>query len=243
MTIPNTSRRSTEHEVMDDFDLQGPELQSTLRDIDRINKWLGGNRLTLKGIAELLKDQPTDRPVQITDVGCGNGSMLREVARWGRSKGYKFHLKGIDANLHAIEIARTLSASLPEITYSTTNIFSQEFEEQQTDIFLCTLTLHHFKDEQIRKILKRLCRNSRMGIVINDLHRSRLAYFLFQAFCGIFIRNEIARKDGLISILRGFKKKDLRKLAALIPSHQQEIRWKWAFRYRWIIKKSISHEC
>ena len=233
----DTTKRTDQDEIMDDFELQGPKLEKTLEDLDNINKWLGGNKITLQGIKKLLKGQPKSGIIQIADIGCGNGAILREIAKWGRSKNYRFQLIGIDANPHTIEIAEKLSAYYSEIQYSTLNIFSDEYIKREFNIVLCTLTLHHFKNQEIIGILNNFYKQAKTGIVINDLHRSRMAYLLFQAFCRVFINNEIARKDGLTSILRGFKKKDLQSLASNIPAKNQEIRWKWAFRYQWIIKK------
>ena len=233
----DTTKRTNEAEIMDDFELQGPDLEKTLGELDNINKWLGGNKITLQGIKKLLKGQSKTGIIQIADIGCGNGAILREIAKWGRSKNYQFQLTGIDANPHTIEIAEKLSAYYPEIQYSTLNIFNDDYKNREFNIILCTLTLHHFKNPEIISILNNFYKQAKTGIVINDLHRSRIAYFLFQAFCRVFINNEIARKDGLISILRGFKKKDLQRLASNIPARNQEIQWKWAFRYQWIIEK------
>lgn len=236
-TVINTSRRTDETEIMDDFDLQGVELEKTLEDLDNINKWLGGNKITLQGIKKLLKNHPSTQPVHIADVGCGNGAILREIAEWGRANNINIKLTGIDANTHAIKIAEKLSHYYPEINFSPTNIFSEKFKEEEFDIVLCTLTLHHFKDHQIREILKNFYQQAKIGVVINDLHRSRQAYYLFKAFCKVFINNKIAKEDGLTSVLRGFKKRDLILFSAEIPAKEHEINWKWAYRYQWIIKK------
>ncbi len=222
---------------MDDFELKGPDLEKTLADLSHINKWLGGTKITLQGIKKLLKGQIKTSRFQIADIGCGNGAILREIAKWGRAKNYQFELIGIDANPHTIEIAEKLSAYYPEIEYSTLNIFNQDYKDREFNIILCTLTLHHFENQEIMGILNNFYRQAKTGIVINDLHRSRMAYFLFQGFCRVFINNEIARRDGLTSILRGFKRKDLQSLASNIPAEVQEIRWRWAFRYLWIIEK------
>src|SRR5690606_38593596 len=166
-----------------------------------------------------LRDvQPEVKTVHIADVGCGNGSILREIAAWGRKKNYKLKLTGIDANTHAIAIAERLSEYHPEINYLSHNIFDSSFKNEKYDIILCTLTLHHFKDGEIKEITKSFYRQSRIGVVINDLHRSKQAYYLFRAFCKVFIRNKIARDDGLTSILRGFKKKDIKKFSSMLPS-------------------------
>tara|TARA_R100001369_G_scaffold20091_2_gene36905 strand:+ start:100782 stop:101492 length:711 start_codon:yes stop_codon:yes gene_type:complete len=232
----NTSRRSEEAEIMDDFELKGEELEQTLSDLEKINKWLGGNKITLDGIQTLLKDTPEKTTIRIADVGCGSGAVLREIANWGRTQKFDLELIGIDANPYAVEIAQRRSDYYPEIKFEALNIFSEAYKQQEYDIVLCTLTLHHFKNEEILELLNIFKEQSNIGIIINDLQRSKTAYVLFQAFCKVFINNEIARKDGLTSILRGFKKKDLKKLSKEIPAQKHSIKWKWAFRYRWILK-------
>ncbi len=233
----DTTSRSTESEIMDNFDLKGKELKRTLKDLNRINSWLGGNRVTLQGVKKLLNGNKS-RNIRIVDIGCGNGAMLRKLSGWGKRNGYLFELTGIDANPHAIKIAMQQSEQYPDIKYQTLNIFSSEFREMEFDIILCTLTLHHFKDEEIINLLRQFTDQSNQGVVINDLHRTRTAYILFKAFCAFFVHNSIARKDGLISILRGFKKRDLLRYQQHIPVNKHGLYWKWAFRYLWVIEKN-----
>lgn len=233
----NLSRRSTKREIMDDFELQGKELETTLNDLDKINRWLGGNEITLNGLERVLKSTCFAQPVRIMDVGCGNGSQLLEVAQFGRKKGIKMELLGIDANTHTIKMARKNTENYPEISFKAMDIFSEEFKHVQADVILCTLTLHHFTDTEIQQILKNFVHNATMGIVINDLHRSSMAYYLFKAFCFVFIDNEIAKKDGLTSIMRGFKIADLKAYGRHLNTRDQKISWKWAFRYQWILLK------
>lgn len=233
----NFKKRSNQREIMDDFSLQGRELERTLKDLDKVNRWLGGNKITLEGWEVVLNSACYLQPVKILDVGCGNGSLLKEVAQYGRQKGIKMQLLGIDANENAIKLAKENTSDYPEITFKSMDIFSEEFMNQKVDIILCTLTLHHFTDPEITLLLKNFVRKAQMGIVINDLHRSRLAYYLFQAFCAVFIDNEIARKDGLTSISRSFKKGELEKFGKGLEVRAQKINWKWAFRYQWILLK------
>jgi hypothetical protein len=79
--------------------------------------------------------------------------------------------------------------------------------------------------------------NTNVGIVINDLHRSAVAYRLFQALCFVFQLNDMSREDGLVSILRGFKKAELEQYSKKLQLKKYTIQWKWAFRYQWIIQK------
>ncbi len=231
---PDFSRRSQAPEIMDDFDLKGAELRDALDKLAGINRFLGGNRLTLQGIGILARQN--DRPLKIVDFGCGDGDMLRQVAKWGRKKNVTLELVGVDANAFTISVAREKSALFPEITYECRD-FLQEGNRFDCDIALFTLTLHHFKDDDLVPILEKSIRGARLGIVVNDLHRSPVAYRLFKVVCAIFRLNKMSREDGLVSILRGFSRKELEGYAKKLNVKPQ-IAWKWAFRFRWIISKT-----
>ena len=233
----DTSRRSREKEIMDDLDMQGRELEKTLLDLDKVNKWLGGNKITLDGVQRLQENRSFDRSLRIIDVGCGNGSILKQVAQWGRSNGIKMELLGVDANLNAMSIAEKNLSGFPEVSFEAMDVFSEAFRELEADIILCTLTLHHFSDSEIEQLMVNFSEMAKVGVVINDLQRSKAAYYLFKAFCRAFSIREINRKDGLTSILRSFKKKDLEKYGRDLPVKRQEINYKWAFRYQWILFK------
>jgi hypothetical protein len=87
-------------------------------------------------------------------------------------------------------------------------------------------------------LLQVFYKNARIGVVVNDLHRSIMAYRLFQLLCFVFNLNEMSRKDGLTSILRGFKKNELINFTKLLNPKDYVLTWKWAFRYQWILKKN-----
>ncbi|MRX41347.1 methyltransferase domain-containing protein [Flavobacterium sp. LC2016-23] len=233
----NTQYRTQETEIMDDFSLTGEELRSALDQIARINRLLGGNKLTLNATRQLLKKRTVSEPIVITDIGCGNGDMLRMLADYGAENQLNFKLIGIDANAFTVRYAESLSAEFSNIEYRCVDIFSEEFKSLQHDIVLCTLTLHHFTNEQILHIMRIFHTNTTIGIVINDLHRSTLAYRLFQLIGFVFNLNTMSREDGQVSILRGFKKNELKEFSKKLNLNNYTITWKWAFRYQWIITK------
>ncbi len=225
--------RSDQFEIMDDMTMSGPELRRTLDLLASINLWLGGNTLTLDGIKSMLKTQAAGKTIRIVDLGCGNGDMLRKLHRFGKDKGYSFELVGVDANPNSVAYARELSSGLENLTFETLNIFSDEFVEMDYDIAIATLFMHHFSDEEITKLVSGLQRKSTIGVLINDLHRSELAYALFWVI-SLFFRNEVARNDGLVSIRKAFRREDLEKYAKQLQGNSR-IRWRWAFRYQWIL--------
>lgn len=229
--------RTDDPEIMDDFQLEGDVLRQALDKIAQINQFLGGNKLTLKGVAKLLKKVHNSRPITIVDVGCGNGDMLRKLADFGFQNDLNLQLIGVDANKFTVNYAVDLSKGYSNIIYRCEDIFDESFSELKYDMVLCTLTLHHFKNEDIIKLLILFNKNSKLGFVVNDLQRSPVAYRLFQVLCFVFRPNEMSREDGLTSILRGFKKHELIAFSENLGFEKYSIQWKWAFRYQWIVEK------
>lgn len=233
----NTRYRTDQSEIMDDLQMEGEILKDALDKIATINQVLGGNRLTLRGVQQLIRNIQQSQEIVILDVGCGNGDMLRRLADFGLKNNLKFKLIGVDANNFTINHAIKISENYPNIRFQCVDVFNTTFKDLKYDIVLCTLTLHHFKNDQIISLLKIFYQNSSIGIVINDLHRNAIAYRLFQALCFVFQLNKMSKEDGLISILRGFKKEELVVFSKELNLKKYSINWKWAFRYQWIISK------
>lgn len=233
----DTTYRTDLEESMDDFSMDNDGLVTALDDIARINQLLGGNSVTLEGVQHLIKDLPKDQTITIMDFGCGSGDMLRMLSEFGAENNLKFQLIGIDANEATIRHAEKCSTDFKNITYLAEDIFLYDFSKYNIDIALITLTLHHFKDDEIITIMKVIYNIVKKGIVVNDLQRSKLAYRLFQIIIFIFRLEKMTANDGLISILRGFKKEDLQNYSKDLGLKKYSINWKWAFRYQWIITK------
>lgn len=236
----NTKNRSTYPEIMDDFDLKDEELLAALDKIGKINQLLGGNRITKDGVEKLLEKSRSAGLITILDVGCGNGGMLRLLADFAIRRGLEVALIGLDANSYTVAYAEALSKEYPNISYCCRDVFDPSFpkllDEWKCDIVLCTLTLHHFDDRQIESLLSMFYANAKLGFVINDLHRSAITYRLFQLICSLFQLKGMTRKDGLISILRGFKRGELIGFSQRLQFRKYEIRWRWAFRFQWIVE-------
>jgi len=94
--LVNTKQRSNATEIMDDFSLEGPILRDTLDKLAMINKFLGGNIVTINGVKSIIKNHSKSKEITIIDLGCGGGDILRDLAKYGQKKGYRFKLIGID---------------------------------------------------------------------------------------------------------------------------------------------------
>jgi 2-polyprenyl-3-methyl-5-hydroxy-6-metoxy-1,4-benzoquinol methylase len=230
------TRRNTDAELMDDPLLEDHILCEVLKDIEAANRFLGGNKITIQGVWQLVEENP-QAEYTLVDMGCGNGAMLREIISIGKKKQLKLKAIGIDLSANAIQIAKTASIDFPEISYLQRDILGLSPKELSCDILLCTLTMHHFGNEQIPFFLDKFVALAHLGVIINDLQRSKVAYHLFKGFSVLFVHTSVAKNDGLISIKSGFSKPELIGFSKQITNVRHTIQWKWAFRYVWIMRK------
>lgn len=233
MAKPNFSQRSYEAEIMDDFSISDDGLKRTLREIDIINHYLGGNGITLNALAK----HPEKRPMSVVDLGCGSGEMLRRISRkWPG----KFNLLlGIDANPAIIEYAIDHCSEFPEISFEVANVFETGFLKETVDVALCTLFLHHFREEEIISLLNNLYDKVNGGVVINDLERNWFAYYAISALTGLFSRSYMTKYDAKLSVLRGFKRTEWEEILSKTKWENYSIKWKWAFRWEVILWKKV----
>lgn len=232
--LKDLKNRSEQPELMDDFKEGLPALRAVYNDINRVNMILGGNSITISAVSKLIISHPK-AVYTIVDMGCGDGAMLRELAQFSRKYAIKMLLIGVDLNADVVKLAREASLAYPEITYIKRDILELDVSELHCDIIINTLAMHHFSDDNIVVFLQKFNQLASIGVVINDLQRSKLAYYLFKLYSIIFIRTETAKVDGLISISKGFLRSDLLKYAKVFPELEHKIKWKWAFRYVWVM--------
>ena len=80
MRFSSKYRTTAVPEIMDDLDFKGSEMAELLKDLKRINRLLGGNRVLVSGLSRLLKSKGKPEKICMLDIGCGDGENLRPVA-------------------------------------------------------------------------------------------------------------------------------------------------------------------
>jgi 2-polyprenyl-3-methyl-5-hydroxy-6-metoxy-1,4-benzoquinol methylase len=228
------AERSQAPEIMDDLQCSGEVVHQTLRELDFINHWLGGNQVTLKGLKSLIKNQNKIKSLHLADLGCGSGEMLKLIHQQLKTHPV-LQLTGIDANPNIIAFAEKHCAGIPNIQLKTEDIFDPNFQRHSFDIVIATLFLHHFTHNQLVKIFRSLQTQARIGIVVNDLHRHPLAYYAIKLLTQLFSRSTMVKYDAPLSVLRGFKKAEIERILAEAGITRYTLSWRWAFRWQLII--------
>lgn len=231
-------QRSCQKELLDDALLQGEELHENLKEINRVNKWLGGNSVTFSALRKVIEDSRNKLERShfiLADLGCGDGYMLRTISDWKRGAHYQLQLQGCDINLAAIEQAKINSIDYPHIVYEKLDVFSEEFTRKRFDIVMMNLFAHHLTDEQLIILMKQLKNQTRVALIINDLHRHWVPYFAIKYLTRLLPCSHLIKHDAPLSVRRGFTKKELRAMLYQCGFHSFDISWFWAFRWRVII--------
>lgn len=229
--MPDFSKRSDAIEIMDDLSCSGKIIGQTLRELETINKLLGGNYVTIDGIATLLKDKKNSE-IKIADLGCGSGDILRLIRNWARKKKFNIQLLGIDANPNIVSYAREHTPEDQAIQFEAIDILSEVFRQRTFDIVVGTLFFHHFTHEQLIAFFAQLKKQVRIGFIINDIHRHWFAFHSIKWLTQVLSRSSMVKNDAPLSVLRAFKKDELEDIMRTAGIRNYSIRWMWAFRWQ-----------
>lgn len=225
-------KRSVELEIMDDLDINGPVIDQTLKELDVINRKLGGNKISLDCFRELMK---TNEIKTVADLGCGGGDILMAFAKISSKKRQKVDFIGFDANPHIVAYARKHASNWPNIHFEAQNIFDSDFQKQQFDVIHCCLFLHHFTESQLVSLFSKFKKQAKVAIVVNDLQRHWLAYNSIKFITRFFSKSYMVRNDAAVSVARGFRRAELISIMEKSGIKNYELKWKWAFRWQLLI--------
>lgn len=221
--------RSTEEEIMDDLNISGQVVAQTLRELNVINRRLGGNQISVSAVRKMLRGKSK---ATIADLGCGGGDIMAEMSLALKKDGVEGKFTGFDANQHIVNYAIENTKDHPEISYKPVNIFSEEFKKQRFDVIHCCLFLHHFTDHQLVELFRQFNQQARIGVIVNDLQRHPLAYWSIYFLTQLFSKSAMVRNDAAVSVARGFHKKELVGILRRSGIMNFQLSWKWAFRWQ-----------
>jgi ubiquinone/menaquinone biosynthesis C-methylase UbiE len=205
-------RRTHPHEILDEGDHPHEELYGTFEDMRRVNRFLGGTSITLRGIERLTGHLQPGSQFTVADIGTGHADIPRAVGSWAERRGLACKAFGVD-----LDVATLITASrLPEnnrITFLQGNMLQLPFDDRSVDIVMSSMTLHHFEDQEAVAALEEMARVSRLGIIINDLNRTIHGYAVAWLLGRLATKNRLTRHDAHRSILRGRTEQELKTLA------------------------------
>lgn len=192
------------------------EFRDCLHSLGQVNRWLLGYRPTIAWLNRLPSG--LKKPLQIVDVGCGGGDLLRQIAGWARKHGVAVQLTGIDLSPHATRAAAEATPEELGITWVTGDALAYR-PEKPIDIVVSSLMTHHLEDEEIVALLHWMEATAEAGWFISDLERSQWSSRMFRWLATLAGWHRFVKHDGPVSFRRAFLKEDWVSLlqAAKVP--------------------------
>lgn len=222
------SRRSTEIEIMDLPETSRADYARSLADLARVNKLTLTHRPLLAWLDRATADAPKGARISILDIASGQGDLLRAIKIWGRGRGLRLVLTGLDLNPQSAVQAAQATPELMGIIWETGDVF-EHVPHPRPDFIVSSQFTHHLDDDAVVAFLEWMERHAQRGWFVADLHRHIVPYYGFRWLARMMGWHRIVRVDGTISIARSFRKVDWQGYLAR-AGVAADIDWRVPFR-------------
>ncbi len=188
-------------------------------------------------ISEINKFSNISENINIHEIGSGGGDNLRAIDRFLSKKRISHLLGGVDLKEDCVRFAEKFENKDSKIKYEIADYQLSTFPNGKPDVIFNSLFCHHFRDEDLVKMLQWMYKNAKIGFVIADLHRHPLAYYSIKWLTALFSRSYLVKNDAPLSVLRGFTRHEWEILLQKAGIAKYRIKWKWAFRWLILVEK------
>jgi ubiquinone/menaquinone biosynthesis C-methylase UbiE len=183
---------------MDDLSRPDSEFVDAYRELATINRRLGG----IRAVRRFL---PSGGSLSILDVaagGCDVGEALVEA-----NGGRRVRVVSLDLNPRGLRLAKR---TVPVVG----DAFTLPFADGSFDVVMASLVFHHLKHDECIRVLQEMWRTARFRVIVNDLHRTRVAYLSIRLLSLLFSKSVMVRNDGPVSVRRAFTPGELSQIAS-----------------------------
>ena len=224
------SRRTLEHEEIDDPNLATDLLHGALRGLATINFVSASAQALWPSLARLAKRLKTDR-LRVLDVATGAGDIPLALWRKGQRANLRLEIQGVDLSERSLEFARRRAeASDAKIEFRRLDAVVEEFPTDY-DVVVSSLFLHHLEDETARRLLTKMAAAANHLVLVNDLRRHPLGLALAQIAGRVLTRSPVVRVDAVRSVRAAFTMAEARRLAVLAGLEGAVVTRQWPCRY------------
>jgi ubiquinone/menaquinone biosynthesis C-methylase UbiE len=227
-------RRSDGIELLDGRLDSRADLDGNLRDLGRVNRWLGGVALSASGIDSLAPGAPH---LTLLDVGTGGADIPMALLARAARRGQALSVTAVDSRAEIIAAAIRVTPALattPGLTLQTGDGLRLDHADGTFDVVHCSLVLHHCSPEEAVRLLREMARVARSGVVINDLDRTQMGLLGAWLMAHLLTANRYTRQDAPMSVRRAYRPREVVRLieeAGLRPTRV----FRATFRYRYAI--------
>jgi len=194
-------QRVSTQEILDSDACPPVEVETSLRDLCRINRWFGGIATTRR-LIERVASTTGQKRFAVLEVAAGFGEVSKIAGRQLAHKGITLDVTDLDrVRTHLLRGNRAVVA----------DALALPFQDGSFDLVSCSLFAHHLEPAELARFTNEALRVSRCAVLINDLVRHPLHVALVYAGFPL-MRSYVSRVDGLASVRRAYVPDEMRQI-------------------------------
>src|ERR1700693_2271915 len=198
-------------EILDSDACSPADVEATLLDLGRVNRWFGGVATTQKMVERAAKAAGL-KHFSLLEVAAGTGEVPEMVQQ-------RLARRGITLDVTLLDRQRS---HLPRGNHGVVgDALALPFGDGAFDLVSCSLFAHHLNGNQLAQFVQEGLRVSRRALLINDLIRHPLHLALVYAGFAL-MRSHVSRVDGVASVRRAYVPGEIRAIlsAGFPPSRR-----------------------
>lgn len=211
-------------ELLDDPGADDALATRSLRDVALANRVFGGTAAVLGAMRPLLR-RARGEQVTLLDVGTGAGDIPERARAVASAYGVSLSTIGLERTVAVARLAapRTGLAIVADA-------FAIPLRDRSIDIVTCSQVLHHFEDQEAVLLLREMQRIAKRLVVVAELRRSWPAATGIWAASFVLGFHPVSRHDGRLSVLRGYRARELDALVRRAVGREPVVRDSIGFR-------------
>jgi hypothetical protein len=175
-------------ELLDEHDAPREEMERSLRDLRRLNRWAGGTWTYLRLVRRFAPDARI-----VADLGAGTADLLDALPA-------NVTTIAVDLNIKHLAYKRGRSRALRVVA----DAMRLPFRDASVDIVTSSHFFHHFEPEENATILRGALRVARIGAMASDTRRHILPYLFTWLLGKLHLVGRITAYDAPASVARGY---------------------------------------
>jgi ubiquinone/menaquinone biosynthesis C-methylase UbiE len=180
-------------------------LAANLRDLRRINRWLGGTSLTEPAIDALAAHRAE---LTVLDVGTGGADIPVDLLERAGRRSRRVSIVAIDSRPEVLAAAVRATpgvATTAGLELHVGDGRALPYPDSSFDVAHASLVVHHLEADEAVGLLREMGRVARLGVVVNDLDRSRRGLLGAWLIGHLLTANRYTRNDAPLSVRRAYR--------------------------------------
>jgi len=226
--------------------LDGPldprTLAANLRDLARVNRWLGGTRLSWRAIGPLLNEKSPSQRLSLLDIGTGAADIPRALLRASAANDPTLEIVATDVRPEIVHLASLMAARSPGFEVRLASEDRIDAADGSFDVVHASLVLHHLEPQAAVNLLREMTRVARRAVVVNDLDRAWRWWAGAWLLTRLATRNRYTRNDAPLSVRRAYRRHEMVQLATRAGLVEDAHYWAWpGYRYAITFRRAGRH--